>query len=111
MKVVSTLAVSIAALALYATAATAAPTRHSATEGSSFCGKAKSIARYLTSTLTLTTSGVAAQTPANLKLTYTTVVNNERPLLASAPKSLKSNLSRTFSFINLVKSDFAKADW
>ena len=38
-------------------------------------------------------------------------MNNERPLLASAPKSLKSNLSRTFSFINLVKSDFAKADW
>jgi hypothetical protein len=110
VKVVSSIAVSIAALALCATAATAAPARHDSTQ-SSFCATAKGIVKYLRSTLTLSASGVATQTPANLKLEYTTVVSREGGLLGAAPASLKANLRRAFSFVNLVKADFVKAGW
>jgi len=111
VKVVWMVAMLVAMLTLCLTAATAAPARHSSTQARSFCSTAKAIAKYLSSTLTLTTSGVVAQTPANLKLAYTTVVHYEPALLGTAPKSLKTNLRRALSFVNLVKADFEKADW
>jgi len=111
MKVVSALAAAFAALGLCVSAATASPASRQSAHAGSFCGTAKGIARYLSQSLKLTASGVAASTPANLKLTYTTVVNHEGALLASAPSSLKPSLTKTFSFVNVVKSDFQKADW
>jgi len=109
MKVVWLMAVPMAALAFCLTAS-AAPTQHGSTQGGSFCGTAKGVAKYLKSTLSPTSSG-AAVSSADLKLTYTTIANEEGALLGAAPKSLKTNLRRAFSFINLVKSDYEKVDW
>lgn len=106
MKLAVPAAVALTAAALCVPAATAAPA-HS----TSFCGTAKGVAKYLSATLKLDSSGAAAETPANLKLAYTTVVRSEGALLQSAPGSLKPSLTGAFSFVNLVKSDFAKAGW
>lgn len=111
MKVVSSAAVVVAALALSASAATAAPAHRSSTDGGSFCGTAQSIAKYLKGALTLSSSGVVATTPANLKLAYTTVVKAGPTLLATAPKKLKPSVAGTLSFVDLVAKDFAKAGW
>jgi hypothetical protein len=110
VRLVGAFAASVAAVALCATAASAAPALHAAPQGS-FCGTAKGIVKYLSSTLALSPSAVAAQTSANLRLAYTTVVSHEGALLGSAPKSLKANLRGAFSFVNLVKADFQKASW
>jgi len=110
MKVVWAMAVPLVVLAC-CSAASAAPTRHGSMQGGSFCGTAKADASYLKSTLSITSGGAAAETPANLKLAYTTIAKDEGGLLGTAPKSLKANLRRAFSFINLVKSDFEKVDW
>jgi len=110
MKVVATLAVAAAAVALCASAATAAPTHRDSTQARSFCATAKGIAKYLASTLALT-NGTAEATPANLKLAYTTIVGSESALNATAPKSLRPSLVQTFSFVNLAKSDLEKVNW
>ena len=109
MKLVVSAAAAVTAIALCAPAATAAPLRH--TQESSLCGTAKAVAKYLGTALKLDSTGVVAATPANLKLAYTTVVHNEKAMLGGAPASLKPSLAATFSFVNLVEADFAKAGW
>ncbi|HVU76646.1 MAG TPA: hypothetical protein VHC67_03620 [Gaiellaceae bacterium] len=105
MKPVLIIATAVATIALLVPAASAAPARHD-----SFCGQARSISRYLTTTLKATSPGSTA-TPAKLKLAYTTVLNARGALIGSAPKTLKPSLRTAFSFIALVKADFEKADW
>lgn len=109
MKLVVSTATAITAIALCVPAATAAPLR--STQESSLCGTAKAVAKYLSTALKLNSSGVMAETPANLKLAYTTVVNSEGALMGGAPSSLKPSLTGAFSFVNLVKTDFQKAGW
>ncbi|HEX7083695.1 MAG TPA: hypothetical protein VF186_06245 [Gaiellaceae bacterium] len=110
MKLVSTVAAAVAALALCVSAATAAPAHRGSTQARTFCGAAHAISKYLKGALAMT-NGVVDETPANLELAYTTVVNSEPALTATAPKSLRPSLAQVFSFLNLVKADFEKADW
>ena len=83
MKLGVSAAVVLTVAALSAPAANAAPERQG-----SLCTTARAVAKYLGTTLQLTSSGVVAGTPANLKLAYTTVVSHEGAMLGGAPKSL-----------------------
>jgi hypothetical protein len=105
MKPILIVVTALATTALLVPAASAAPARHA-----SFCGQARSIAGYLSTTLEATSPGSTA-TPAKLKLAYTTVLNAKGSLLSSAPKPLRPSLRTAFSFLALVKSDFEKAGW
>ena len=109
MKLVVPTAAAIVCIGLCAPAATAAPLR--STHGSSLCGTAQAVAKYLRVTLELTPGGAVAATPANLKLAYTSIAKNEGAMLAGAPTSLKPSLSAAFGWLNLVKTDFEKAGW
>jgi hypothetical protein len=96
VKVIGVLAV---VLAVAVCGSAAARTTRGASTANSFCDTAHGVAKYLKSTLALNAAGVAAQTPANLKAEYTAVANAE------------ANLRSAFGLLNLVKSDFEKADW
>jgi hypothetical protein len=109
MKLLVPTAAAIVALAVCVPATTAAPLRSA--QGSSLCSTAHAVAKYLTTTLKLTASGAAAETPANLKRAYTAVGNSEGAMLAGAPASLRPSLEVAFSWLNLVRADFAKAGW
>ena len=108
MKLVVPTAAAVVAIGLCVPAATAAPLRP---QGSSLCNTAQSIAASLGPALKLTASSATAETPAKLKLAYTTIANNESTMLAGSPRRLKRSLSVAFSWLNLVKTDFTKAGW
>src|SRR5262245_28527344 len=71
------------------------------------CIAAKGVAHQIVQSANITaTEGL---TPAQLKATYTTIVNAEPSLLAAASGPIKTHLQLALNFVNLLDADFKKA--
>lgn len=86
----------------------ASRTPAAAVRAASFC----SVSRDVAKALVRATKGLsAASLPTQLETKYTLIVHAEPKLLGAAPGSLKRDLRKVFSFVNLVYAKLKSANW
>lgn len=105
--VLLSLLLALVVLAGYSTSAGASPSSRSTREAArSFCGVARGVARDI-----VNSTSISNATPANIKILYEKIAAAEPALLASAPRRVKSKLTRVLGFVNLVIVDYKKVSW
>lgn len=96
-------------LSAFASNAAAAPVKQT-----SFCSTAKGVAAYIVSSgnaISPTGGESLATMEKKLKFAYAAIIKAEPALNASAPGSIKSDLAKTFSFINFINTKMSAVGW
>lgn len=97
----------LAALTLGASAANAGQSPASQNVSASLC----SVSRAVATQLARATSLNQTATPAGLKKAYEALESAKPALIGAASGTIKTDLRRVFSFLDLVTSDLEKANW
>jgi hypothetical protein len=97
----------LAALTVGASVASGAQSPTSRSTSTSLC----SVSRTLATQLAHTTSLNQASTPSGLKKAYTGLERAKPSLIGAAHGTLKTDMRRVFSFVDLVTTDLKKVNW